>query len=525
MFDSILNTAKDKIFSIIDELDEPVYFSNLLAIDQLPLQYSKFFRAELNRQVYEFKLLLSGLFNFDFYHPNFVEIYGNFLEDLDKIARLDRQALEDLVFEAVKFRMHFLLQPRKVLLDFIYKNALHKIKEEILIDLEYFADYEYLTEELKKRIQEHKSVSLSRIEFQLLIAQIDNHFFAHSNVSEIRSALIPLFELFNPDNLEDIASIPSLALYYLFKDKEYTSLANFFLNEFEKKSDSAFTMEDLGEILCNSSSPKPTLKEEFRHPEFVNFFCFEKISPEAFLLPKQIPELNLPSFSDATMKEETTFKSISSTPSDKHRALVEILKKIDNDFDVENKAEDTEKSGLDDNMIIELGLAPDFRDQTFRDSTMESEFDTTSSNDLEQETNRMDEYDTEHTEEVYLEQNNSAELEIISNEIQIENSTITEKENSLPPSISQEIEAKEEKYQKFPAMIDIITQEMRTKFINELFYSMEDEYESLVQKIDETESIEKALMMVNTFFHNFGIFEGAPIAQQFVEFVRKKFGA
>lgn len=514
MFDTILTKAKNRIFAIIDVLEEPVYFSSLLNIKNLPVPYLKFFEAELHYQIYELKLLLSGLFNFNFEHPEFSKIYNEFLANLNKIVRLDRQALNDLVFEAVKFRLHFLIQPRKILLDFVYKNSLQKSKSEILLDLDYFADYNYLINELKNRINRCKSEFLSRIEFQILISQIDNHFFTDSSISDILSVLVPLFEFFNSDSFDyENSKIPALAFYYFFKDKELTSISNFFLSEYEKDPNTMYNLTQIGEILSNLYENTATTIPEVIHEKQTFYFTFDNFSSEAFRLP----------IYSKKSKSETLVHDEKASQLDKHKDILDILNKIENDsasevetseFEIQFQGEFSNKEG-ESNLPNAIKTTTEIQaqeseklDKLIYEQSEDNATVILTSADLKNEQNGIDEQKkivetTFHNTSIPLPSNfakESSELKVVKDD------------NEAFESVDI-----------FPPISEFISDEMRQKFIEELFYTLEDEYENLVRKIDNSNSLEEALNEFEIFYKEFGIFEEVPIAQQFIELVHKKF--
>lgn len=524
MFDAILNTTKNRILAIVDDLEEPVYFSNLLNIKNLPVPYLKFFEAELNRQIYELKLLHSGLFNFNFEHPVFSRIYSDFLANLNKIVRLDRQALTDLVFEAVKFRLHFLILPRKILLEFVYKNSLQKNKSEILLDLEYFADYIYLIDELKNRINGYKSEFLSRIDFQILISQIDNHFFTQSSISEILSVLIPLFEFFNLDSFDyEKSKIPVLAFYYFFKDKELTSLSNFFLFEYEKDPNTLYSFTQIEEILSKLYEKTTTTTTEIIQEKQTFYFAFDNISSEAFLLPvhSKKSKADTPKISGEGVE---TLISDENTPQlHKHKDVLDILNKIEkgvasdvgtSEFDTqfqETFLKKEEKFNLPNEIKITTEIEVqelEILNQPTYEQLEDNESVILTSTDLNNEQNEIDD------QEKIVEQN----FQDTSNAL-LSNLAEESSEQQLVIDDNEALESVD----VFPPISEFISDDMRQEFIEELFYTLEDEYENLVKKVDDSKSLEEALNEVKTFYKEFGIFEEMPIAKQFLELIHKKF--
>ncbi|MFN3306694.1 MAG: hypothetical protein ACK42Z_05860, partial [Candidatus Kapaibacteriota bacterium] len=77
----------------------------------------------------------------------------------------------------------------------------------------------------------------------------------------------------------------------------------------------------------------------------------------------------------------------------------------------------------------------------------------------------------------------------------------------------------------YPSLNQLIDEQKRKQFIEELFYSMEENYDILVRKIDEAQNLEEALKQVEAFYNEYGIFTEMPIAKEFIELVNRRFTA
>jgi len=96
----------------------------------------------------------------------------------------------------------------------------------------------------------------------------------------------------------------------------------------------------------------------------------------------------------------------------------------------------------------------------------------------------------------------------------------------LPQDALQETqieEASAEPVGKKTSLLDLITPEQKAKFVEELFYTMEDVFQDLVAKIDSSSNLDEAMKHVSDYFKEFGIFEEAAIAKEFIGFVQQKF--
>lgn len=66
--------------------------------------------------------------------------------------------------------------------------------------------------------------------------------------------------------------------------------------------------------------------------------------------------------------------------------------------------------------------------------------------------------------------------------------------------------------------------EKRTKFVEQLFHSLESVYEKLLSELDSAKSLEEAIHYATQYFDNSGVSKESPTAQELLSFIRMKFG-
>ncbi|MFN3781659.1 MAG: hypothetical protein ACK4SO_05750, partial [Candidatus Kapaibacteriota bacterium] len=123
----------------------------------------------------------------------------------------------------------------------------------------------------------------------------------------------------------------------------------------------------------------------------------------------------------------------------------------------------------------------------------------------------------------------------VASEIDLNMNVLSEESLSVSTSLNAERTPEEEALapqqlndyasNSYPSLNQLIDEQKRKQFIEELFYSMEENYDILVRKIDEAQNLEEALKQVEAFYNEYGIFTEMPIAKEFIELVNRRFTA
>ncbi len=460
MFDNVIGTTTEKITGLFAETSEFIRFENVLKNKSIEPAYKHYFKAELNKWMFEFKQIFSSLRNFDLSTGEVKDILDSLYAVLPRLARFDTEDFAATAFSAVKLRCHYLVRPQNTLSYFVFGNALNKSVEEIILLLDYFYDYQYLISSLTDRL---KSVSakasnpfVSIYEFKQWIYDIDIANLTFSSLEKTLELFEPMFKFFNNEKFEpEISRIPTLALVSFFDDKRDEALTNFFemLAETNETLTIAQVFDSIAQCIDSYSRVSPNIltKIDESKPHISNTIIFDRINPFVFSLPDKIPSVESSNFEPnpfADINNELTYNNSSSREKE---LITSILDKFDESNSTESQA-------------IELN-------------------------------NR---FDSEQTQ--------------IQGVIDVE---------VLPQEGLQEVR---DQINSGNTISSFIPLEKRTRFVEELFHSLEPVYEKLLSELDSANSLEEAMHYATQYFENSGISKESPTAQEFLSFIRMKFG-
>lgn len=466
MFDYIIETTKEQIAKLFAETDEFIPFEDILGNESIEPAYRHYFKAELNKWMFEFKQIFSSLRNFDLSRNEVQNVLDSLYSLLPGLARFDIEDFEAAVFSAVKLRCHYLIRPQNTLSYFVFGNALNKSIEEIFLLLDYFYDYKYLTSALINKL---RSVSakvsnpfVSIYEFKQWIHDIDIENLTFSSFEKTLELLEPMFKFFNNGRFEsEISRIPTLALVSFFEDKRHEALANFF--EMLAETNETLTIAQIFDSITQSvgsysrAASNSSSRINENKPHIPNTLIFDRISPSIFSLPDDIPPVKSEDFKPNTFTNiNDQLTSINSNDKEKE-IITAILDKFDK-----------------------------------QPSTSESESNNTNSQTVEIETLDAEPTQPQHTtDREILPQEESQD---VANQINLGNT-----------------------------IASFISPEKRTKFVEQLFHSLESVYEKLLSELDSAKSLEEAILCATQYFNNSGVPKELPAAQEFLSFIRMKF--
>ncbi len=298
MFDNVIEATKEQILGHFPQTSEFIPFEKILQSEFIEPAYKHYFKAELNRWMFEFRQIFHNLRNFDLSRNDAQQTLERLYNLLPNLARFDIEDFEEAVFSGVKLRCHYLLRPQNTLAYFVFGNSLNKSVAEITLLLDYFYDYKYLISALTNRLQtiaeKASNPFVSIFEFKQWVANTDNENLSFSTFEKILELFEPMFEFFNNGNFElETSRIPTVALIYFFEDKRQEALANFFETLAETKE--TLTVVELFDSIsqCFASKSRdlnsnPDMQNAESKQAF-NAITFDSISPFIFSLPDEIP--------------------------------------------------------------------------------------------------------------------------------------------------------------------------------------------------------------------------------------------
>ena len=231
MFELEIEQLKKFLIAKLPQAQPYVFLRDIISNEAINESYKRFFTGEVDWWLYEEQNQWLDHHRFDTSAPEFAPIFKQLDDALRHNAHFDHDVLLSTIDAAAKVRLNFLCRPRTTLKWFVYRGGPTKTIYEILLRLEYLADYSYLTKGFyawaRKTYSHYPAMDLlSVVEFQKIIETIDNEYILDLSPHQFVDLLEPLFEFFNP-HIEDSTAwtVPTEALIVFLDDKKVDLIA------------------------------------------------------------------------------------------------------------------------------------------------------------------------------------------------------------------------------------------------------------------------------------------------------------
>jgi len=485
--------------------------------------YNAYILNELDRLIMELTELIESLPYFKFNENTGKGIKEEIFELIRSNVKLSVVELNHLLVSALKLRFNFLIQPHSTLLFFIFDKSTKKKKSEILELLTYFSDYPHIIQRLKQWLIDCEKSELSKYEFYFQLRQIELEYFDSIDAESLSSLFEPMCDFFESE-LEQTNFLPSEAIAMFFEDIGLKSFSNFFKNYSSETNSKSISYNSLKGIFANIlKENRNTIEHELQimpsSRGSKNVINFTKFDPFVFTLPAEIPALSKEKIEAIRMDSE---KVSIAKPSE-----IEEIKDLLARFDSMKEKEpiltelETTHQEAEPKFYEEASL------QSVENFTIEKEQPQNPSYHYEQDINQKEELQTTNNQKEELQTTNPV-TETYGTDLETtatENVAVSEFEALTQDTFqdSQHYETSVDSIIIRPTLLDLISPEQKVKFIEELFYTMEDVFQEIVTKIDNSSNLDEAMKHLDDYFKEFGIFEDAPIAKEFINIVQLKF--
>lgn len=495
---------------IISRLPNEPYitFNHILSSNVIEEPYTNFINNELQQELKEFMCILENISFINLNSESHRKIVNKFIDELFQNIEFNQNRLQSFIISALKLRYNFLSKPNSTLLFFLFGDSLQKPKSEVLFKLSYFSDYKNILSRITVSIENNPKESLSVYEFNSLFNNIIFEYFNTASVEELLEFFNPIYEFFETYNEGD--SIPSADLFAeLFDDIGLNHFSQLVQNYCATNNLQKIEKDTLEELLLHFSTAYKNLiiTSQSRIPSPLSFNRINLSHLETFIfdLPKEVPKIEEDLLARTIISESNVVAKNEEIDEIK-KLLSELDKKSEFESDkLEPFVIEQEPNNFPTPILNSEILAKD------------KEFNQVETSVLENEENQNLEI-----EEIGGNQDNEISNESAIPETQPDKTIYSSEPEELENNNNFGIEPKIEN-KKFRNFNELFDEEKRKQFINELFYSIEEEYDKLIKNIDNSDSFETAMEYVNACFNELDIFTEMPIAKEFVEFVRQKF--
>ncbi|MFN3269524.1 MAG: hypothetical protein ACK42G_02945 [Candidatus Kapaibacteriota bacterium] len=506
---------------------DEISLNEIINSNLIPIPYKTFIAKEIDRQLSEFSFLLNEMPLFSKKSNDLQNLLSRFTADLKQHITFSFEHFKGLLLQALKFNYNFLRKPNSSLLYFIFGDSLRKNKNEILFYLDYFVNYDKIVDPLRETTTNQEDEIINVYRFNKLLVETEIKFFNNASNDDLIAFFAPVFEFYNQG--EEANSVPIGFFTDFFEDLNLLHISNSIQNFCKRNGTESVDKDVLSHFLLeieNKFNFITDFEKEQTAKRLSKSINFTSLEPFVFTLPDEVPKVD-----KELLEVQETDSTLLVAKKEEVDEIKELLSKFDTEKQIEteeveidevvsvaNEEQRTESENLVEDSIsspqeiqsIETGDIEEFvppnpeQAESFLESTKE-----------EMEVDKQEEYISETQ---GFENEQKVEESSFDTTSSVEETCITT-EQVVEPAISVE----EVIPSTFPSFNDLIDEAKRKQFIEELFYTMEEEYNNLVANIDNSDNLEKALEFVNNYFAEFGVFPEMPIAKEFVDTVRRKF--
>jgi len=335
MFEKEIKFIVDFSLNKVKNLGTFFTFEKLLNTDVHPaiLQYIS---AEIDFLIYEDRKKLIQNSVFDYSGPEIAKYFNLIGEEVKKSKRISVDDIKKLVTQAVSFNVNYAARPKWSITKLIYNDSDNKPIDEIKLSLNYLYYYEYIRNILLSYISKKNPVSLSMIEFEVLLNKMDKELFTSKPTKLIDNALYSIADFNNTGTNSNKVPIQSVEIF--FKERNLIDYLFKLRRALPVEAKQKYSIEDIRSIIYSTSPvDKQILAEpEEEEPDFVRE-SFSEISIDSNTSERDFEEEQEDNFDDKKQKE---LESIKSTDD-----LLEELKSHFVDSDLESKEDIKDEVG------------------------------------------------------------------------------------------------------------------------------------------------------------------------------------
>ncbi|MCL6097349.1 MAG: hypothetical protein M1391_02090 [Bacteroidetes bacterium] len=423
MFEREIKFIYDFNLNKINRLGPYFTFEQLSTTDVHPA-ILHYISAEIDYLVFEDRqnLLKNSVFDYSGEKINFH--FNQITAELKKTKRFSSEYIAKLILHACSFTINYLIRPKWTLAKFVFDEADIKSTNEIKQILNYIYYYKYLTKILISYINAKKILSMNREEFEVLLNKADA-LGAESYLSAIISnALKSMAEFFNIGEIKKFR-VPLPAVELFLEEKELLQHLDVLNAEFGNDENSKFNMYDylkaLNKVMIEKKEEAPAVEEQvqFEGEKEVELVAEEEITEPA-------------------AKETEVEKTIASVIDDeKHEPVVEEEQVVEAE-----EIEDESEIEIKQPTKLRIHVGEDNRiEPIFEEEKAPAENENVIEDELETGEQMLDDGETNGSDEKSFEEESLfAENDLAEEEVEDENSEVTEE----PPANHNIIEVEHE---------------------------------------------------------------------------------
>ena len=250
MFEKEIKFIVDFSLNKVKNLGSFFSFEKLLGTDIHPaiLQYIS---AEIDFLIFEDRKKLIQNSVFDYSGPEIAKYFNLVGEEVKKTRKISVEDIKKLITQAVSFNVNFVARPKWSLSKLIFNDSDLKPIEEIKLSLNYVYYYEYLKNILLSYLNKKKSVSLTLIEFEVLLNKIDKELFSVQSNKLVDNTLYSIADFMNTGSSSNKVPVQSVEVF--FKERNLIEYLFKLRRSLPIDSKQKYSVEELRSIIYSAT--------------------------------------------------------------------------------------------------------------------------------------------------------------------------------------------------------------------------------------------------------------------------------
>jgi|CZKP01.1.fsa_nt_gi hypothetical protein len=332
MFEKEIKFIVDFSLNKMKNLGSFFSFEKLLTTDIHPA-ILHYISAEIDFLIFEDRKKLIQNSVFDYSGPEIAKYFNLIGEEVKKTRKISVEDIKKLITQAVSFNVNFVARPKWSLSKLIFNDSDLKPIEEIRLSLNYVYYYEYLKNILLSYLNKKKSVSLTLIEFEVLLNKIDKELFSVQSNKLVDNILYSIADFMNIGSSSNKVPVQSVEVF--FKERNLIEYLFKLRRALPIDSKQKYSVEELCSIIY---STMPLGKQ-----------VLGSVEPEDSEIPTE-------DFSDLSVEEDLTKQEVQKEEelpvSLFEKSTEELLKELNEPFDFISDENSDVEENVDEEIII-----------------------------------------------------------------------------------------------------------------------------------------------------------------------------
>lgn len=224
MFENLIEKKVSELKDLASVYTGRVDLAGFYSDEKMPVFTRQYFKAESEWQLYEENLRRISTKYFDLKDFASSGLFHEINSYYRKRACFSKEDFRRLLYSSERLRVNYITRPVNTMLEFIFRGEPTKVAEEIRLRLGYFTGYEYLKNQIDKKIEERYTDDflVTERDFRVLAEDADYEYISGLDTSEFIELAWPLFTEINDDS----GKTPYQALLLFLDDKKLFRVAD-----------------------------------------------------------------------------------------------------------------------------------------------------------------------------------------------------------------------------------------------------------------------------------------------------------